>query len=83
MPNNKEILICPNCGEKVSFNIDGYGYTPIHLHCNKDDINIGATSFDKCAELFTEYHAPRTYLEFYNNEIKFLAINRKVIINNE
>lgn len=80
---NKKEIYCPSCGEKIFFCLDEWGYTPIHLHCKKDNINIGATSFEKCIQLLIKYHTPKTYIEFYNNEIKFLHINGEVIINNE
>ena len=81
MPN-KEKIICPNCGEPCYFNIDEWGYTPIHLHCKRDKINIGATSFKKCIELLSSYHEPETYLEFFNNEIQWMYIGKKEVINN-
>lgn len=79
MQNKKEIY-CPHCGEKIFFCLDEWGYTPIHLHCQKDNINIGATSFKKCIELLQKYNKPKTYIEFYNNKIQLLILEGKVII---
>ena len=57
---------CPNCGELVYFCFDEWGHTPFHLHCNKCDINIGASSFEQTIELLKKYHKPHTLIEFYN-----------------
>ena len=75
-----DIVICPACGNTCYFNIDGFGHTPIHLHCDKCDINIGSSSFKKCIDLFQQYHKPKTYLEFYHNEIKLLFEEGKRVI---
>ena len=79
---NKDI-ICPNCKNKMFFCYDEWGYTPAHLHCDNCHINIGATSFQKCIDLLQEYHQPQTYMEYYKNNIQWLMINGKEIINNE
>ena len=79
---NKEKIICPNCGEYCHFYLDEWGYTPIHLHCRKDKINIGATSFKKCIELLFSYHEPETCLEFFNNKIQWMHVGKKEVIDN-
>lgn len=70
MQNN--IITCPTCNNECYFAIDEWGSTPFHLHCNKCNINIGSTSIKKCIDLLQQYHKPKTYLEFYHNEIKLL-----------
>lgn len=68
MQNN--IPKCPNCNNEIYFCLDEMGYAPIHLHCDNCDINIGATSFNKCIELFKDYHKPKTYIEYYYDTVK-------------
>ena len=38
MQNN---LICPKCKKPLYFNLDEWGRTPWHLHCDICKINIG------------------------------------------
>lgn len=66
-------IICPTCKNKCYICLDSYGRTPFHLHCNTCDINIGATSPDKCVELLKGHCKPNTYIEFYNNKINLLV----------
>ena len=73
-------LKCPNCNNGMFFNLDSYGFTPIHLHCDNCDINIGANSFDKCLELLKEHHKPNTWLEYHGGKIRLLHENNKCII---
>lgn len=68
----ESVILCPNCGEEMHFCFDEWGRTPFHLHCNKCDINIGATSTNKCIELLTDYHKPHTWLEYYQGDVKVL-----------
>ena len=63
---------CPNCNNKLTFGLDEWGHTPFHLHCDNCDINIGATSFNKCIELLKDYHKPKTYIEFYYGKIQHM-----------
>ena len=63
---------CPNCGNDIYFCLDEWGHTPFHLHCDNCDINIGATSFNKCIELLKDYHKPKTYAEFYCGKIQHM-----------
>ena len=58
-------------------------HTPIHLHCNECDINIGTTSFEKCNELLKQYHKKDTYLEYYNKKIQFLSEEGRIVIGAE
>lgn len=81
MQNND--IICPNCNSICYFCLDGWGYTPFHLHCDKCNINIGSTSEEKCVELFKKYHKPKTFLEYYQNDIKILFEEGKEVINAE
>ena len=67
-----DIPKCPNCGNKVYFGLDEWGYTPIHLHCDNCNINIGATSFKECIELLKNYHKPKTHIEFYCGKIQHI-----------
>ena len=73
---------CPTCQNKVYFCLDGYGYTPWHLHCNNCQINIGASKISKIEELLQKYHSPNTWIEYYNNAIQILNIKGEYIINN-
>ena len=75
-----DIILCPNCNDRVFYCLDEWGYTPIHLHCDNCDINIGATSFNKCNELLEQYHKKRTYIEYFNNKIHFLSEEGEIII---
>ena len=63
---------CPNCGNDIYFCLDEWGHTPFHLHCDNCDINIGATSFNKCIELLKDYHKHKTYIEFYHHKIQYM-----------
>lgn len=74
---------CLNCKEKIYYNLDSYGKTPFHLHCNNCNINIGATSIKKCESLFKQYTEPNTYIEYYNNNIQLYVLNNKIKINKE
>lgn len=78
-----DIIICPTCSSECYIGLDEYGRTPFHLHCEKCNINIGATSIKKCIELLQKYHKPKTWIEFYCNEIKVLNENGKFIIMRE
>lgn len=70
-------LLCPNCNNKLYFNMDSWGRTPWHLHCDNCHINIGCTSQPKAVELIQIYHQPHTYIEYYNNEIQFIMIGEE------
>ncbi len=83
MKTLNEVFCCPNCNTEVKFLLDGFGHTPCHLHCDVCKINIGATSFGKTYELLLEYNKPSTYIEYYNNEIKYMVEDGKEIINKE
>lgn len=78
-----EIHMCPNCKREIYFCFDEWGHTPCHLHCDICDINIGSTSFNKCLDLLKDYHKPKTYIEYYCQEIKLLYEDGKLIINKE
>ena len=43
-------LICPNCNSVLYWCLDEWGRTPWHLHCDKCNINIGATKRNKAIE---------------------------------
>ena len=75
--------ICPSCNNPIYINIDSFGHTPFHLHCDNCDINIGSTSINKCIELLSNYCKPKTYLEFYNNKLMLLFEEGKMVICNE
>ena len=75
-----DIPKCPNCENKIYFCIDEWGHTPFHLHCDKCNINIGSISINKCIDLLKQYHKPKTYLEYYHNNIKLLIEEGKKII---
>lgn len=74
---------CPNCNSLMYFNLDEWGYTPWHLHCDNCHINIGTNSMNKAIELVQIYHKPNTYIEYYHNDIQVLFENNKLIISNE
>lgn len=80
---NNRTIYCPNCGKKIYFCLDEWGRTPFHLHCDKCDINIGATSIEKCKKLLEKYHKKGTQLEYYNEAVQFLYEEGKEIINAE
>ena len=73
-------LICPNCNSMLYWNLDEWGRTPWHLHCDKCFINIGVTKKNKAIELIQKYHQPKTYIEYYDNEIQILFKNNKAVI---
>ena len=75
----ESIISCPNCGEEMYFGLDEWGCTPFHLHCNKCEINIGATSTNKCIELLADHHKPHTWLEYYQGDIQMLYEERQKI----
>jgi len=60
---SKEI-ICPNCNKEMYWNLDSFGYTPWHLHCDNCHINIGVNKQSKAIELLEKYHKPYTYIEY-------------------
>ena len=74
----QEKLLCPNCKKELYFNIDSYGRTPWHLHCDKCNINIGCTNQSKAIELIQIYHQPYIVIEYYDNEIQFIDIGKKI-----
>jgi hypothetical protein len=76
-------VLCLTCNKQCHFCLDEWGHTPFHLHCDNCDINIGATSINKCIELLQQYHKPNTYLEYYQGDIQLLFINNDLIINKE
>lgn len=78
----KEIK-CPNCNSLMYFNLDEWGRTPWHLHCDNCHINIGTTNMDKAIELVKTYHEPHTYIEYYGNEIQLLFENGQLKKNKE
>ena len=67
-------LLCPNCNSLLYWGLDGHGRTPWHLHCLKCNINIGAQNPEKAIELIQKYHKPKTYIEYYNNDIQVLSM---------
>lgn len=73
-------LICPNCNSLLYWGFDEWGRTPWHLHCRKCNINIGVNKQNKAIELIQKYHQPKTYIEYYNNDIQVLFENNKQII---
>lgn len=75
-----DVILCPSCNNECYFCLDEWGHTPFHLHCDKCNINIGSTSFKKCINLLQKYHKPKTYLEFYQDEIKLLFEEGEKII---
>lgn len=77
----EKTIYCPTCQNKVYFCLDGYGRTPLHLHCNNCNINIGVSKSSKAKELLQKYHSPNTWIEYYNNAIQILNINGEYIIN--
>lgn len=77
MQNN---LRCPNCNSVLYWGFDEWGRTPWHLHCRKCVINIGTQKPEKAIELIQKYHQPKTYIEYYNNDIQVLFENNKQII---
>lgn len=76
-------LICPNCNSLLYWCLDSWGRTPWHLHCDNCSINIGMDDRNKTIELIQKYHKPKTYIEYYNNNIQILFENNKAIINKE
>ena len=79
-------LICPKCKKPLYFNLDGWGRTPWHLHCDFCHINIGADKQQKAIELIQKYNKKDTYLEYYDNDIHVLWEEKKLKIfkeNNE
>lgn len=60
---NKKIK-CPNCNKEMYWNLDGFGYTPFHLHCDNCHINIGVNKPFKAIEILEKYHQPYTYIEY-------------------
>ena len=75
-----EKIKCPNCNSEIYSTLDEWGRTPFHLHCDNCSINIGATSINKCIELFKEYHKEGTYIEFYSNQIQLWFEEGKLIL---
>ena len=65
-------LICPKCKNPLYFNLDEWGRTPWHLHCDSCHINIGVTNKQKAIELIKQYNKKYTYIEYYNNNIQLL-----------
>ena len=53
-------IICPSCGGKCYFCLDiclnEWGFVPIHLHCDKCNINIIGTSFKECIDLLQKHN---------------------------
>lgn len=81
MQNN---LICPKCKKLLYFNLDEWGRTPWHLHCDTCRINIGTDKRQKAIELIQIYNKKNTYLEYYDNNIQELWEDKKPkIINKE
>ena len=78
-----EKIKCPNCKSEIYNTFDAWGRTPFHLHCDECSINIGATSIDKCTELFKQYHKKGTYIEFYANQIQLWFEEGKLILDQE
>lgn len=75
-----EKIKCPNCNNEIYWCLDEWGRTPVHLHCDKCSINIGATSMRKCVELFNEHHNKNTYIEFYFNKIQLWYEEGRLIL---
>lgn len=73
-------LLCPNCNSVLYWGLDEWGRTPWHLHCHKCAINIGVQNPKKAIELIQKYHQPKTYIEYYSNDIQVLFENNKQII---
>lgn len=65
-------IICPTCKNECYICLDEWGHTPFHLHCDICNINIGATSPNKCIELLMDHHKPYTRLEYYQGDIQML-----------
>ena len=65
-------LICPKCKNPLYFNLDEWGRTPWHLHCDNCHINIGVNKPKKAIELIQKYNKKDTYLEYYDNNIQVL-----------
>ena len=79
-------LICPKCKNPLYFNLDEWGRTPWHLHCDICKINIGTNKSQKAIELIQKYNKNNTYIEYYNNDIQILWEEGKLKIfkeNNE
>ena len=51
-----EKIKCPNCNKEMYWALDGFGYTPFHLHCGNCHINIGVNKPSKAIELLEKYH---------------------------
>lgn len=73
---------CPICGGTLYFNFDEWGHTPFHLHCEGEEthsLNIGATSKDKCLELFDKYSAEYRdmAIEFWHNKIQYICLTSR------
>lgn len=65
-------LICPKCKKPLYFNLDEWGRTPWHLHCDFCHINIGTDNRQKAVELIQKYNKKDTYLEYCDNDIQVL-----------
>ena len=65
-------LICPKCKKLLYFNLDEWGRTPWHLHCDFCHINIGTDNKQKAVELIQKYNKNNTYIEYYDNDIQVL-----------
>ena len=73
-------LICPKCKKPLYFNLDEWGRTPWHLHCDFCHINIGTDKEQKAVELIQKYNKKDTYLEYYDNDIHVLWEEKKLKI---
>ena len=76
-------IICPSCGGECYYNLDMYGRTVWHLHCDNCRITINVNNREKGIELLQAYHQPHTYLDYYENMIQCLIIDNKIIIDKE
>lgn len=75
--------LCPNCKNPLYFSLDEWGRTPWHLHCDNCHINIGTNKPKKAIELIQQYHKPKTYIEYYQNDIQLFFEGNTCIINKE
>ena len=73
-------IICPSCGGECYYNLDMYGRTVWHLHCDNCHITINVNDRKKGVELLQTYHQPHTYLDYYSNKVQLLIVDNKIII---
>ncbi len=59
-------IICPTCHCEMYINLDEWGHTPWHLHCDNCHINIGLTQINHVEKYIKEKIPPNTYIEEFN-----------------